>query len=58
LLLHILIYNYLKAELAGFNNSAYKEDFFNLMKKKYNFSQENLEKRLEDIKKEKIRRID
>ncbi|MGY4884503.1 MAG: hypothetical protein ACP5NZ_02905 [Nanobdellota archaeon] len=50
------IYQYLKDELNGFDNSKYKEDFLNLMKDKYNFSQEDLEKRLENIKKEGRRR--
>jgi hypothetical protein len=44
------VYNYLKSELAGFDNTNYKEDFFNLMINKYNFKKEDLEKRLNNIK--------
>ena len=47
------IYNYLRAELNGLDNINYKEDFFYLMQNKYNFKKEDLEKRLENIKKMK-----
>jgi hypothetical protein len=51
------IYHYLKSELAGFDNIRYKRDFFLLMINKYNFKQKDLEKRLENIKKERIKEI-
>jgi hypothetical protein len=50
------IYHYIKAELAGCNNTKYKEDFFNLMKDKYNFQKEDLEKRLNNIREESKKR--
>jgi hypothetical protein len=50
------IYNYLKSELAGFNNSNYKEDFFDLMINKYNFKKEDLENKLNNIKEAMIKR--
>lgn len=51
------LYHYLKAELAGFDNTNYKVDFFSLMQSKYNFSQQDLERKLENVKKARIKEI-
>jgi len=51
------LYHYIRAELGGFDNRKYKEDFFNLIKNKYNFQQEDMEKRLDNIKKARIKEI-